>query len=232
MHPFQLPAYQKDSLLILTSFKVMYSFLEKQEEVSRIFWNKRTINLAILNKAVNRPRAVALLRDPKARFISYFKDKFRKEPLRMISEGRLQPHNLQQCQRLWLSHIGAPLDNIELCCHELIRTPVDSVVEWLPGAYKNDAHTLPQHYCLLAYWRNVKIRLNIEKIFLIDQTDQLEQFGKLIGIDTRRKINHTDDVSETIRLSSFSDSILQSLYADDIELINELSAKNFPQNKA
>ncbi|MCU0524268.1 MAG: sulfotransferase family 2 domain-containing protein [Elainella sp. Prado103] len=225
MHSFQLPAYKKDSLLILTSFKVMYSFLEKQEEVSRIFWNKRTMSLAILNKAINRPRAVALLRDPKARFISYFKDKFRKEPLRMIREGRLQPHNLQQCQRLWLSHVGVPLDNIELCCHELIRTPVDSVVEWLPEAYKNDAHTLPQYYCLLACWRNIQIKLNIYKMFLIDQDDHLEQFGKLTGIDTCHKVNHTDDVSETIRLSSFSNSILQNLYADDIELINELSAK-------
>ncbi|MEM9922922.1 MAG: hypothetical protein AAF915_04095 [Cyanobacteria bacterium P01_D01_bin.50] len=69
---------KKNSTLILSSYKVMFSFLQKQEELNRIFWNKKTFHLAILNKTVVQPKAFLLLRDPEARFISYFKDKFRK----------------------------------------------------------------------------------------------------------------------------------------------------------
>ncbi len=198
----------------------MYSFLQKQEELNRIFWNKKTLHLAILNKTVVQPKAFLLLRDPEARFISYFKDKFRKEPLRMIEEGRLEPHNLQQCQRLWLSHIGVPLGDIKSCCYELIRTPVDSVVEWLPNAYKRDSHTLPQFYSLYAQWHNFRIRLNIKKSFLIDRDEELDQFGKLTGIDIFRKVNHTDDVVESVKLSPSSSMILQNLYKCDFDLIS------------
>ncbi|MEM9922923.1 MAG: hypothetical protein AAF915_04100 [Cyanobacteria bacterium P01_D01_bin.50] len=113
-----------------------------------------------------------------------------------------------------------PLEDIKSCCYELIDTPVDSVVEWLPNAYKRDSHTLPQFYSLYAQWRNLRIRLNVKKSFLIDRDEELEQFGKLTEIDISRKVNYTDDVVESVKLSPSSSMILQKLYKCDFELIS------------
>ncbi len=169
----------------------MYAFMQKQQTLERVFWNKTNFHLAILNKVINSPKVFMLLRSPEARFISYFKDKFRQEPSRMLKEGRLQPNHLQQCQRLWLKHIGAPLNDVEACCHELIKTPIDEIVEWLPRSYKEDSHTIPQYYSLFASWRGISIRLNIEKAFLIDRDDHLQLFSQLTKIDISQKVNST-----------------------------------------
>lgn len=176
---FNLPVYKKSGLIILTSFKVMYSFLESQKEWKRIFWNKDTFHLALSNRLANSPKAIALYRHPETRFISYFKDKFRKEPQRMIAENRLQLRNLQRCQRLWLNSIEQPLDDVEACCHRLLEAPVDGVIEWLPTTYKEDVHTLPQTYCNYARWKSFRVKLNIAKSFSIDCRAQLDQFRKI-----------------------------------------------------
>lgn len=179
--------------------------------------------MAILNRAIAQPNALVLLRNPETRFISYFKDKFRKEPLRMIREGRLHSKNLQQCQCLWLNHVGVPLDDVRSCCYELIRTSADSVVDWLPNAYTKDCHTFPQIYSLYAQWRRFRIRLNVKKTFLIDEVRELEEFGRLTGIDVFTKNNSTHDVVEPVKLSHASSMILKNLYACDFQLINSRS---------
>lgn len=220
VHDFHLPAYRSKTAIILSSYKVMYSFLQRQEKLERIFWNKTTFHLAALNRAIAFPNTLVLLRNPEARFISYFKDKFRKEPLRMIREGRLHPENLQHCQRLWLNHVGVPLDDVRSCCYELIRTSADSVVDWLPTAYTKDCHTLPQIYSFYAQWRRFRIRLNVKQAFLIDEIRELEEFGKLTEMDVSVRNNSTHDVVEPVKLSHASSMLLANLYACDLQLIN------------
>ena len=200
----------------------MYSFLKQQKQLNRIYWNRKTFYLAIENKITTYPKAYFLLRQPRERFLSYFKDKFRKEPLRMLEENRLTPNHLQRCQRLWLNHVGIPTRDVSACCYELLRTPADSVVDWLPSAYTRDCHTIPQMYSLYARWRSLRIKLRVDSSFLIDRAEDIEKFSKLTGLDTSRKINHTENVGEPVKLSRSSSTILQKLYACDSELISSI----------
>ncbi len=232
MYSFYSPVFRKEHYLILTSFKVMYSFLKCQNSLERILWNKYTLPIALSNRFFGYPTGMLLFRDPESRFLSYFKDKFRKTPRKMLAENRLHPENLQHCQRLWLEYIGMNTDNVSACCKALLETSLESVLAWLPTSYHQDPHTLSQLECLYAQRHWMRVRLAISRVFLIDNPDEMQLFGQLLGLDTSRKVHQTQNMQESIALSEAGRETLRELYQLDFTLYQQMSHASMAERSA
>lgn len=232
MYNFYSPVFRKEQYLILTSFKVMYSFLKSQHSLKRILWTKRTLPLAWSNRILGYPTGLLLFRDPESRFISYFHNKFRKAPRKMLAENCLRPENLQHCQRLWLEHIDMDTDNVSDCCQALLETSLESVLAWLPTSYHQDPHTLSQLECLYAQRRWMKIRLTVSRVFLIDHPNDMQAFGQLLGLDTSQKVNQTQDMRENSVLSEAGRETLRQIYRSDFSLYQQLRQAPLSQRSA
>ncbi len=222
MYHFYLPVFRKEHYLILTSFKVMYSFLKCQNSLERVLWGKHTLPIALSNRFFGAPEGIVLFREPENRFLSYFNDKFRKTPKKMLAENRLRPKDLQHCQRLWLEHIGMDTDDVAACCQALLETSLESVVAWLPTSYHQDPHTLSQLECLYFQRRCIKLRLAISKVFLIDNPDELQVFGQLLELDTSRKVHQTQDMQEGNALTESARETLRCVYQADSILYQQI----------
>lgn len=222
MYSFYLPAFRKEHYLVLTSFKVMYSFLKCQNSLERVLWGKHTLSVALSNRLFGSPEGIVLFREPENRFLSYFNDKFRKTPRKMLAEQRLHPTNLQHCQRLWLEHIGMNTDDVVSCCQALLETPLESVVDWLPTSYHKDPHTLSQLECLYFQRPRVKLRLAISKVFLMDNPGELQAFGQLLELDTSCKVHHTQDIQEKTTLTESARETLRRIYKADSDLYQQI----------
>lgn len=223
MYHFYSPVFRKEHYLILTSFKVMYSFLKSQNSLERILWNKQTLSIALRNRFFGNPTGMLLFRDPESRFLSYFNDKFRKTPRKMLADNCLHPKDLQHCQRLWLEHIGMDTNDVSACCQALLDTSLESVLAWLPTSYHQDPHTLSQLECLYAQRHWLRLRLAISKVFLIDNPDEMQLFGQLLGLDTSRRVHQTQDMQVNNSLSETGRKTLRQIYQLDFTLYQQMS---------
>lgn len=232
MYNFYSPVFRKERYLILTSFKVMYSFLKSQGSLKRVFWNKQTLPMAWSNRFLGYPKGILLFRDPESRFISYFNDKFRKMPSQMLADNCLDPEHLQHCQRLWLEHIGLDTTNVEACYQALLDTSLEAVLAWLPSSYHQDPHTLSQLECLYVQRRWMKLRLAVSHVFLIDRPDEMQVFGQLLDLDTSKKVHQTQDMGENSLLSETGREILRQVYRLDFILYQQLRQTPLLQRSA
>lgn len=224
MHTFHLPAFRKNHYLVLTSYKVMYAFLNNQDSVERLFWNKRTISIAVCNQLLGRPVGISLFRNPEARFLSYFRDKFRKTPIRILQGHPSYASNIQHCQSLWLQYIDKDSKNVSDCCRALLETSIEDVVNWLSNSYRQDCHTIPQMQCHYAQWRQLRFRLSLEKIFFVDNPAELNSFAQLLKLDISHRVNGSQDISEEISLSKRSRKVLREIYRQDFDFYEKASS--------
>ncbi len=222
MNNFYLPVFRKEHYIVLTSFKVMYSFLKYQNSLKRILWTKHTLPIALSNRFLGYPTGMLLFRDPESRFLSYFNDKFRKTPRKMLAAKHLRPEDLQHCQRLWLEYIGMDTDNVAACCQALLETSLESVLAWLPISYHRDPHTFSQLDCLYAQRRWMRVRLATSRVFLIDNPKEIQLFGQLLGLDTSRKVHQTQNMEENQSLSETGREILRQIYRLDFSLHQQM----------
>ncbi|MEM6256034.1 MAG: sulfotransferase family 2 domain-containing protein [Cyanobacteria bacterium P01_D01_bin.156] len=200
----------------------MYSFLKSQTSLKRILWSKYTLSVAISNRLLGCPTGILLFRDPETRFLSYFHDKFRKAPRKMLAENRLHPKELQHCQRLWLNSVGVSTHDMVACCQALLETPLEAVLSWLPEHYRQDPHTRPQLDCLYAQRHWIKLSLNISRVFLIENPAEMQLFGQLLEIDTSRKVHQTQDKQREHTLGKTGRAMLRQIYPLDFELYQQI----------
>lgn len=215
------PVFKKDGLIIVTSFKVMYSLFNSRAEFERIFWNRRTIAMALSNRCFGRPETSYFIRNPINRFYSYFNDKFRKEPSRVLALENPNEVHLQNCQRLWLDSHGYEGYDTKGACEKLLEVDPNSVVAWLTNYRDVDVHTVLQIAALNARWRGIKVRLNPKFVFLMDQPKDLEVAGERLGFNFGVKRNSTSFIDNP-DLTKSSYNTLKELYDVDYRAYNAL----------
>ncbi|MEM7063218.1 MAG: hypothetical protein AAF572_08635 [Cyanobacteria bacterium P01_B01_bin.77] len=123
-------------------------------------------------------------------------------------------------------------DNVSDCCQALLETSLESVLAWLPTSYHQDPHTLPQVECLYAQRRWMKLRLAVSQVFLIDNPNEMQVFGQLLGLDTSQKVHQTQGIQENSALRETGRKILRQIYRSDFILYQQLRLTPLSQRSA
>ncbi len=209
--------HQSENILISTNYKVLYSFLRRQEKRSGLLYISEKHLLGFKKTQAKNADHVLLVRNPYARIMSFYKDKFHQHP----AAETLTYGDLQRCQRIFITELypdisdDTPADDIN---RALTSVSFSDFVETLPKVYQLDGHLYPQHQIALfrhRYLRFRHTRLDFSHTFKIE-TD-LELFSNLTGLNTSDKVNSTKSVSLKIEWDDNSRKTIQDIYRQDFE---------------
>lgn len=187
-----------DKHVIVTSKKVMYSSLCHTEGLKRInrFY---AYYLYLIGYDF-----YMIVRNPRDRIISFFKNKF-----------RATDNPNQVCQRLFYPYLKG-MTNRE----KLENTSINHFVSVLPKAYEKDGHLFPQYRNMGLYIKSIQVFIpfNFKKITVIKMESDIPFLEKKIGLCFAHK-NKTKNVA-TEQLNAFSVAIIESIYQTDYELFS------------
>ncbi|MEM9938491.1 MAG: hypothetical protein AAF768_06555 [Pseudomonadota bacterium] len=228
----QFPIFSRNGEIVITSFKVMSSHFRDNPDFQRTYWNRKSLPAALSNRFLGNPRSHFVFRDPVSRFLSYFKDKFRQEPARMLAEDRLKPENLQACQRYWLESTDVDVSNVPDACEALLSASIGDVINWLPENYTRDGHTMPQLMSLYFDWRGLNFRLKPVAVYLQDDPEDVAQLAADLKFKIAEKANSTSRYNASVSVTDAERDKIKAIYAADMHLFeNSLDVALFERPK-
>lgn len=135
-----------------------------------------------------------LVRCPKKRLISFYKEKFKQYPLR-ASKDKNNPWQHTQQIFFPLLNIDQKKHSFEFIKNKLLNTSFEDFMNFLPYVYKKDEHVLPQSYGVKA--RTFLFLFNI-KILKMEEASDLNYLSNIIGLDLSKKHNNTDAIQTPV----------------------------------
>lgn len=207
---------KKYNVVVITNYKVLFSLLSNQDELCSIS-NRMLLVHKLRHYIKLRPKVqyYMLVRDPYDRLESFFKDKLRKSLLTYENNIHFE---WQNCQKIILKRLGYDPCALD-ARRRLSRTSFEQFIRMLPFIYKIDAHLHPQYTVLGQYVTKfgIKIKFNFNNFEVIKVEDIIELQSKLsaMEIDLSKKINHTEDVFESLEWNSDMRMIVNDIYYKD-----------------
>lgn len=206
---------------VFTNLKVMYSTLGMQDELVQRSADRQTDKASfarlLLRKVGLGPSAFLLVRNPYARVVSFFADKFRRHPALEREREFEEFEGWQACQRMFFAPFGIdPAQSPEAISHALEAVSFSDVVDTLPDRYRRDPHLRPQHEIETISWRGLPQRVAFDGLVPIEQMDPVLMRDRL-GVDVGQSRNRTQRAPYTSHLTPQILSTLNTLYADDFE---------------
>ncbi len=205
--------------MVLVNFKVMSSSLKQNRHYEAVSI-KRAMGF-ILSRSLQgrRPPMLIIVRNPYARLVSFFEDKFRKEPgkhARPESDSK----DVQECQRIFLPHLDIHADAPHRTIWErLVETPFSTFMEILPEVYQTDRHLWPQSR-LLEFGIGLPPRalLRHASVVRLEELDA-DYMKHSWKIDCRVRANATEFIMDPVEYFSPQEvEVVNRLYQSDFEL--------------
>jgi len=177
---------------ISTNYKVLYSLLYSQPALQEI-------RMDVLGQHYRSNQVTPgwlghflIVRDPYTRLESFFKDKFRQDPV-VTLRGYDQ---LQRCHRFFCSYLRIdPADSPMTIREKLLRLSFEQFVHLLPTVYLLDGHLHPQVNIMTIRFRGAPIQLKFNRILQIESAADLAYLQDELAIDVSKKINNTNQVA-------------------------------------
>lgn len=211
--------HKSEKYFLSTNPKVLTSTLNTQGDLHRFEGANKYLNNIKSRLGLSHKKHYLLVRDPYSRVESFFKEKLRKCVLQTKSDP---PYILKLHQEIFYPYLN--IDAIETSLDEKIQifmdTSFEDYIQLLPKVYRLDQHLLPQS---LSYRTKVKglvrYRFKFDKIIKIEDDLDMQFLSKNLGIDTKVRLNATNDLKSEIVWDAKLRGIVNNLYRDDF---NEL----------
>lgn len=205
---------RSERYLLSTSFKVLYTLLYHQPNLERLAATKLDLRTFMnhFGSFVQMPQYM-LARDPYARLVSCFKDKFRQDPLRTPRSF----DNLQDSQKLFCPFLAIRPDDPEQTIRDkLLSLTFAQFIQLLPELHMRDVHLRPQVMSKMIYYRGRPLApLPVHKVLQIESPDDLSFLSDRLGIDTDTRHNCTDAIPLEAPWTNELRAIVNHLYRAD-----------------
>lgn len=154
-----------------------------------------------------------VVRNPYARIISCFKDKYRKQPMR-IAENNF---HWQMCHDVVFERRGVPLSaSDEAKAAALLEMTFEDFIQLLPIIYPLDEHFHPQAWL-------TKLRMGSQRVakwpvHRVAQMEDVEMLRLIPGIDLSKQTNSTGHIKKDFEWSDETRQIVRDIYRADFAL--------------
>lgn len=175
-----------------TNYKVLYSLLYYQptlqiaskERLSQNGWRKRWAPFGTWPHFL-------LVRNPYQRLESFYKDKFRQDPMHTLRAYT----ELQRCQRFFCPYLHIEPSDAPITIREkLLSVSFAQFVQLLPEVYLFDEHLHPQVYIMTSRWHCISFQFKFNRILQVESAHDLAYLQDKLGLDVSQKYNHTEQV--------------------------------------
>lgn len=197
-----------DSYRIVTNFKVMYSTLMKQPNLS-VEHNNNIYDLLSYTGS-----KYFLARDPYNRLESFYRDKFILHPQRSVFKENFQ---WQHCQKIFFPEYGFKSDDFEAVRNALMTTSFEKFINMLPSKYMLDRHLMPQIFSLCLKENDSIVRIDVDRILKMEEENDLLFLHSHLHIDTSIKENETRLNNIDIAWNATLRKIVNTYYEPDFE---------------
>lgn len=194
-----------------TNFKVMWSSLRQQPNLHKVYdRNMATYRLLMrLGAMPHRPQYL-LVRNPYDRLESFFKNKLR----RSVDDSP----EWQKPQRVFFDVIGVERgDTPAIIAAKMRAFTFADFIESLPLVYRRNRHLHPQHWVAYAGPRQWGIVARLDRVFHLEQAEELAEMAALLRLDIAHKSNTTAAVTADTPWTPELRAIVQDLYRTDFE---------------
>ena len=201
-------------ILVTTNYKVMFTRLKNVDGMKWLFMKQ------VLVHKLKHPFSehLMMVRNPYEKLISFYKDKFRLDPVERLSIPGKQP---QDAQAIFLPYLGIdtshPREQIQQI---LLNVSFDTMIKLLPKVfYKND-HLHPQHWITNISFGRIKftgLRFH-PTILKLEQKDDMNYLSKKLNIDTSIRTKTTSSIHHPITYSPEQIRIVNQIYQADFRL--------------
>ncbi len=199
--------------IVVNSLKVMQTTLSRQPGLAPL--SQRRLARLLVARALSRrgPRVVGLVRDPLARLVSFFGNKFRSSPRALLQREASggERARFQHCQQIFFAPLGLASDvPIETGCRALLGASLGDVVRWLPRVFAQDAHLWPQSWSFRVAGR---VRFRADLLLRLEQLDAAA-LARELGIDPGERGNPSE-AGEAVWLDAAERAVVARVYAED-----------------
>ena len=204
---------------VFTNLKVMYSTLTLQDELVQRSADRVTDKEAfarlLLRKVGLGPASFLLIRNPYARAVSFFADKFRRHPALEQERGFADFDGWQACQRMFFAPLSIDATQSPGAVSRALQTvSFGDMVAVLPTLYRQDPHLRPQHEIETVFWRGLPQRVTFDGLVPIEQMNPALMLDRL-GVNVEQRRNRTQRDPYTSHLTPDILATLNALYEDD-----------------
>lgn len=204
---------EHENRIIITNFKVMFTSFKYTQNLRKIKRYKAYFNIML-----TAPDVYFTARNPYAKAMSFYKDKFQKIPARVDTTKNFK---WEKPQRVFFPLLG--LDTRKNSTAEikqtLLSTSFESYVDMLSHVYHLDEHINPQHWILnhphYLMFKNLGISKSKLQIFQIENKLQMQKFSTLTHFDINQKANNTHEVVQEDIIGQVELDKLNQIYAED-----------------
>jgi hypothetical protein len=211
---------EKDCM-IFTNLKVMFSILKNHEYLTYRGADREIDKYAFAQLLFRNvglgPAAQVPVRNPYARIVSFFEDKFHRHPAISREREFEDFEDWQDCQEMFFdpSNIDGSASP-ETVARQLEAVSFTEMVRFLPTVYRTDPHLRPQVKISTVRWRRLQFRVWFDTITPIEKMDPTFMRNRL-GVDVKIQRNSTEHPPYTEYLSTSTLRVLNTLYREDFE---------------
>jgi len=198
-----------------TSYKVLYSLLCSQPALQET--NMEIIAQHYLGEQVipHWQGHFLIVRDPYTRLESFFKDKFRQDPVVTMRAY----HELQRCQHFFCAYLQiTPTDSPVTIREKLLSLSFDQFVHLLPTVYLQDGHLYPQVWMMTIHFHGAPIQLHFDRVLKIEAAADMAYLQNGLAIDLSKKVNDTQQVEWSSPWQPELYAIVNDLYKADFDM--------------
>lgn len=211
------------NIFLITNQKVMFSTLKNQNNLVKVSSFKNLMVYAMISWIWPKSKFYLVVRNPFDRIASFYRSKFIKAEENRIWMIQNEKGNWQKCTEHFFPylHINTNL-NPELVSKTLKSTKFEKMISILPKVLNKDKHTRPQYHARKISFRmfgfNFSSPIRFEKIFKIENKEDLKKIEEIFDINLSKKHNSTENIDSDIFLSNNSLKTIVNIYRKDFKI--------------
>ena len=198
--------------LLATNFKVMYSTLRSQPELTPIpdYVARRKIFMNKIKR--DKLKSYLLVRNPYDRLVSFYINKFKDDHLNRINK------NWQHCQLIFFPYLNlSPEDDETIIADGMTSTSFEEFTLLLPEVYDLDLHLHPQYWLVYRKWKGF-LPLTVPFDMILKLENDLDRLKNELGLDIDILDNQTQHAAYQDYFTQRSREAANQLYARDFDI--------------
>ncbi len=214
-----------EEIYLVTNYKVMFSSLNSNKNLTRVYPCNRLYLYALTSWISHSSRFYLIVRNPFERIVSFYKSKFLKAEKNRLWMLENENGNWQVCTEYFFPYLdlNTKTEPTEIS-KKLMDTKFEKVISILPKVFMMDGHMTPQYHSLNFSFKKYGCRFSIpikyERIFKLENMQDLRKMEEIFDIDLVTKKNNTDAISNNVTWNDDSINIVANLYEKDIIKFN------------
>lgn len=197
---------------VLNSYKVLFSLFADSPAWNLLGEFSPRIAASIVRRNALF-RTTQIVRNPYDRIVSCFKDKFRKQPLRIHEQN----FEWQACHKIMFPFCRiSPHDPSHVMAQRFLEMSFPEFLEILPRVYQLEGHFHPQVWSSsLSIGKSRRFRLPFVRVIRMEEKESLAQIP---DVNFSVTMNSTADVPQDFELDEHARSVIRTIYKDDFVL--------------